>query len=117
MGTLSGPNQSAPGEDAEPDPNILAFVTENGAPGGSAGAADVDGGPTDLISPVFDLDGSDGTVSYYRWMFSSEQDTLEIAITGDGSNWTLVEERKQLLVYAMPEVAEVAEVEDPRSPR
>lgn len=83
---------AAPADDAEAGAASFCFVTENGPVGNtSAGLADVDGGPTDLISPVFDLDGADGTLTYSRWFFSSGADTLDVAITADGSSWVPLE--------------------------
>ena len=67
------------------------MVTENGLPNAPAGDSDVDGGPTDLISPAIDLSGGDGYVSYQRWFYSNGTDVLEVAVTGDGVNWTVVE--------------------------
>ena len=37
-------------------------MTQNGVPGGAAGTADVDGGPTVLTSPPFDFADGDGFV-------------------------------------------------------
>ena len=87
---------AAPGFDATLD-GTVAFVTENGPAGDSVAANwDVDGGPTILTSPLFDLSGNDGIVSYARWVFSMEgpaHDTLVIEISNnDGATWTLVEE-------------------------
>ena len=91
-GTLTnGGQQAAPDGDAEPDPAVTAWVTQNGPVGGSSGADDVDGGPTILISPSFDLAGRDGIVSYARWMFSSGDDVMTVAVSGDGSSWVDVE--------------------------
>ena len=86
---------AAPGNDASPD-GIIAFVTENG-PANSQVAElwDVDGGPTTLFSPLFDLSDTDGIISYARWSFSKgdTHDSLEVFISNDGgSNWSLVEE-------------------------
>ncbi len=91
--TLSGGDVVAPGSDNTPT-GTMAFVTQNGPPGGSANADDVDGGPTFLTSPLFDLTGTDGLVSYVRWAFSKFDihDFLVVEVTNDaGSNWTLVE--------------------------
>ena len=87
---------AAPGVDATPN-GTIAFVTENGpANSDDAPLWDVDGGPTTLFSPSFDLTGTDGLISYARWSFSkagSVHDSLEVFISNDaGSNWTLVEE-------------------------
>ncbi|MFQ5413141.1 MAG: S8 family serine peptidase [Phycisphaerae bacterium] len=83
----------APGEDATPT-GSMAFVTQNGAPGGAASASDVDGGPTDLISPVFDLAGGDGSVAYAYWFATTlgEPDVLTVSVSNDGGNtWILVD--------------------------
>ena len=86
VGTIDGlGNAAAPEDDAE-NPGTRAFVTQNGAPGGLAGASDVDGGPTDLISPPFDLDGTDGTVRFSRWFYSAN-DSLVVSVSGDGVLW------------------------------
>ena len=66
--TLSGAQLAAPDDDADDGPgNVMAFVTENGVPGGAAGTADVDGGPTDLISPPIDLTETDANVRRSRF--------------------------------------------------
>jgi hypothetical protein len=72
----------------------MAFVTGNGPPGGDAAADDVDGGPTTLTTPVFDLLDNDGFVSYARWAFSESgiHDVLVVEISNNGgADWTLVE--------------------------
>jgi len=91
-GTITGGgDQAAPDEDAESATNkVRAFVTENGAPGGAAGASDVDEGPTDLISPPIDLTNTDGIVTYSRW-FYSDDDALVVSVSNDGVAWTDVE--------------------------
>lgn len=64
-----------------------AFVTGNGF------QEDVDGGPTRLISPTFDLSaGGDAIISYARWFFNDDNDdVLDIEISNDdGGTWTLV---------------------------
>ncbi len=93
--TIFNSELAAPGNDATPDPDgTMAFVTENGNPGGAANASDVDGGPAYLLSPLIDLDGTDGMISYARWVFSATgvEDLLTVEISNDaGVNWTLVE--------------------------
>lgn len=78
-----------------------AFVTQNGSPGGAVGAADVDGGPTHLISPAFDLSNGSGIVSFARWFYSSTLgDVLQISVSNDnGANWTVVQN-----IQAPPEI-------------
>ena len=93
IGTTSSGEEVNPEDDATPDPGVLAFMTGNG--GGSAGNDDVDGGSTTLLSPLFDLSGVAGArLSYERWyaLFTSLDDTLEVAISSDaGASWTPLE--------------------------
>ena len=94
FGTSVGGQLAAPNEDAEASAAATkCWVTQNGVAGGTAGAADVDGGPTDLVSPPLNFAGSDGFVSYRRWFFSStSEDTMVVSVSGDnGVNWTTVE--------------------------
>lgn len=91
-GTINGGQPAAPSQDAEPAPNVRCYVTENGPAGGAAGLADVDGGPTDLFSPSFDLAGTDGVISYARWYYSSGLDPFTVSVSGDGANWVTVEQ-------------------------
>ena len=91
-GTSNSGQFAAPDDDHDAGATeVNCYVTQNGAVGGAAGVADVDGGPTDLISPPIDLNGTDGFVSYARWFYSSGADVLEVAVSPDGSNWTTVE--------------------------
>lgn len=93
IGTTYLGQQAAPAEDGEQNTaHVRCFVTQNGAVGGSAGAADVDGGPTDLISPPIDLNGTDGFISYRRWHHSDNAaDIMLIQVSPDGLAWTTVE--------------------------
>ncbi|MBL9141927.1 MAG: hypothetical protein JNK53_08685, partial [Phycisphaerae bacterium] len=102
IGTTNGTQgAAAPSSDASVV-GTKAFVTQNGASGGTATAADVDGGTTRLISPAFDLTGASGaTLSYARWYFCSdaisnttaEIDPLLVEVSIDnGSTWTRVED-------------------------
>ncbi|MCA9305495.1 MAG: VCBS repeat-containing protein [Phycisphaerales bacterium] len=87
-GIAAAPNAAASGQ--------WAFVTMNGAPGGAASASDVDGGPTILTSPVFDLSGKDARVSYSRWFYCNQQgqtgaDELVTEVSNnDGQSWVVV---------------------------
>jgi hypothetical protein len=84
---------AAPASDTTPD-GVMAFVTQNGPPGGTASADDVDGGPTTLYTPIMDLSGIDGFLKYSVWVFSESgtHDVLDIEISNDGgANWTVVE--------------------------
>ena len=95
LGTLFGTTPAQPEDDATNGADaVMCFITQNGSVGGSVGEADVDGGPTMLISPVLDLDGTDGTISYARWFFDSETgDSLVTEISDDGGvSWVFVQE-------------------------
>lgn len=82
---------AAPDQDADAGTAVKCWVTQNGAPGGAASVADVDGGPTDLISPPLDFAGRDGLITYKRWFYSNPGDVLEVAVSGNGSTWVTVE--------------------------
>ena len=91
--TIFNGSPAAPGEDATPE-GTMAFVTENGPPGGNAASDDVDGGPTYLTSPPIDLAAADGLVTYARWAFSEVGviDPLNIEVSNDdGASWVPVE--------------------------
>lgn len=65
------------------------FVTGNGF------EEDLDGGPTVLTSPTFDMSSGDGFITYARWFFVSSngaRDYMTIEISNNnGSSWTQVE--------------------------
>ncbi len=88
VGTSSAGLQYAPDEAAS---GTFCWVTQNGAPGGSAGSADIDGGPVTLTSPVFDLGGDDAVVSFNWWFANddfntSTEDTLLVQVS-NGGGW------------------------------
>jgi hypothetical protein len=96
-GTIFNGGSAAPEDDAtQGGENLMAFVTGLGLPGGGAGEADVDGGPAALVSPPFDLAGTDAIVTYARWMYSAggaqhTPDFLTVDLSGDGGvTWTAV---------------------------
>ena len=72
------------------DGSGACYLTDN-APGNS----DVDGGPTRLVSPAFDLSAPGAyRVGYGRWFQNDDgdEDRLAVEISNDnGANWTLVE--------------------------
>jgi hypothetical protein len=93
VATNSSGLQMAPENDASAS-GTLCWVTQNGFPGDTAGAADLDGGPVDLISPVIDLDGSDALISVSVWfkcddavLDPSTADEMLIQVTNNGSTW------------------------------
>lgn len=89
---------SAQPEDDNTDVGVACFVTGNASPGQGAGANDVDGGITTLLSPIFDATTViNPIVDYYRW-YSNDQgaspgnDFFNIQISNDGgSSWTVLE--------------------------
>lgn len=92
--TIFGSALAAPDADATEAPGSFAFITENGTPGGAAGQSDVDGGPTTLISPVWQLGETDAIVSFKRWHFSvgGLTDPLIVEATNNSIDWVPVME-------------------------
>ncbi|HEY3215590.1 MAG TPA: MXAN_6640 family putative metalloprotease [Candidatus Eisenbacteria bacterium] len=95
LGTVAQPDADFTGA-----PGASCFVTANGTPGGAAGEADVDGGKTTLLSPVFNLSAggpySRVVARYRRWysnhLGSEVDDTWRVdASNNGGSSWTNVE--------------------------
>ena len=88
-------------DDHSADPGTQCFVTGNGSIGGSAGSADVDGGQTTLLSPVFDLEGAtQATLSYWRWYTNDVgnnpgEDWWDVEVTSDGENWVSLEHTQE----------------------
>ncbi len=86
-----------PGDDFSDD-GTMCYVTGQGAPGGPFDAADVDGGPVRLISPVIPIDGQDAVIRYARWFVSASLQgapgsPLLVEISGDdGETWTLAQQ-------------------------
>ena len=93
IGTTVGAQFAAPNEDGEASTSATkCWVTQNGVVGGTAGAADVDGGPTDLTSPPLDFTGTDGFISYRRWFFcNTAEDNLTVSVSNNGTTWVNVE--------------------------
>lgn len=97
VGTTYNSQQCQPEYDHTADPAQNCFVTGNGSVGGAAGEADVDGGKTTLLSPVFDLGTAvSATVEYWRWYTNSlgnnpGQDYWDVDVTSDGTNWVSLE--------------------------
>lgn len=92
-GTIYNSQMAAPEDDATGgSQNVMCFVTQNGEPGGSVGEDDVDNGSTTLVSPLLDVAGTNGIISYARWFFDSQDsDSLQTYISNDnGVSWTFV---------------------------
>lgn len=97
VGTTYNGQPCQPEDDHTANPAHLCFVTGNGTVGGAAGEADVDGGKTTLLSPVFNLqDATAASISYWRWYTnnlgnSPSQDYWDVEVTADGSTWVPLE--------------------------
>lgn len=93
VGTMVGGSPAQPAADNPAGTGTLCFVTGQGATGGAADAADVDNGPTRLLSPVVDLSSGDARITYYRHFYcSNDSDAFDVDISNDaGTNWTRVE--------------------------
>ena len=93
VATASAGEQYAPGEAAS---GSLCWVSQNGLPGGSAGTADLDGGPIALVSPVMDLGSAGGDLSFMWWLNCDDlgtaaNDALSVELN-DGSGWVVASE-------------------------
>ncbi|MCK6483055.1 MAG: dockerin type I domain-containing protein [Phycisphaerae bacterium] len=93
IGTTNGIRQAQPNNDNVFGSGTHCYVTGQGVPGGGPGAADVDGGPTILTSPLVDLSGGEAWLSYYRWMYcSNDNDVMQVQLSNNGgASWTTIE--------------------------
>ena len=93
VGTFSGVDAANPENDATPGSGVNCFTTGNGST--SPGGDDVDGGPTTLVSPRFDLSGvASATLSYQRWFadLTTDDDLFRVEISDDdGTSWVPLE--------------------------
>jgi hypothetical protein len=88
-----------PGEDITLSPGNTCFVTQNGTVGGAIGEADVDGGATTLVSPVYDLTAgapyTSAVVRFSRWYsngLSVQDDNWRVDVSNDGGgSWQNLE--------------------------
>lgn len=79
-------------EDDSDDPGAQCFFTGQGTVGGAVGDADVDGGPTRLISPTIDMSDGSYILEFKRWFFNDDgDDTFVVELSNDnGTTWTQV---------------------------
>ena len=77
---------------------VNCWVTGNGQVGGAVGAADIDGGTTTLVSPVFDATVVDEPrLTYFRWYSNNQgsapnEDSMPVEISNDGgTTWVQLE--------------------------
>lgn len=94
-GTMSGGELANP-EDDHTAAGTDCYFTGQGAVGGGAATADLDGGCTTLTSPTMSLFGSPlARISYWRWTHfpsTDANDVLRVDISSDnGSTWTNLE--------------------------
>jgi C1A family cysteine protease len=84
--------QVAPLTDNPAGTGTRCFLTDNGPPGSTYSNHDIDGGPTQLISPTIDLSGGDARISAYNWYYSRDgDDAFEVDVSNDnGSSWSNV---------------------------
>jgi hypothetical protein len=97
VGTVYNSQVAQPEDDHTVAPGTQCFVTANGTPGGAAGEADVDGGKTTLLSPLFDL-GHVGSAQVHYWFWYTNNlgnspglDYWTVQATGDGTTWVDLE--------------------------
>ncbi|HRP63989.1 MAG TPA: VCBS repeat-containing protein, partial [Phycisphaerales bacterium] len=97
LAVISGGRLSSPDGDNSPNAFGQAFITQNCLPGQTAGQCDLDWGPTILTSPVIDLEGTNGIITYDRWVFCSTwahpltADFLYTEVSNnDGETWVPV---------------------------
>lgn len=95
VATYNGTATCNPGSDILNDCSNKAYVTDNG--GGGPWDNDVDGGYTQLASPIFDLTGyTNPYVKYYRWFYDggtangAPNDTFKVTLS-NGTTQSLLE--------------------------
>jgi hypothetical protein len=98
VGTAQGGLPASPAADATPGSGVRCFMTGIGAVGGVASSQDLDGGPTVLTSPAFDLSAASGAkLSMAVWFFCddilttpTQADQMRIEVS-NGGDWVLME--------------------------
>lgn len=89
---------AAPEHDHTSGGATRCFVTGQGTVGGAIGEADVDGGTTTLLSPLYDMSAMlDPEISYWLWysndLIAAQDDVFVAEISNDGgASWTLLEQ-------------------------
>jgi len=92
FGTLYSGQNASPQTDNPLDKGNKCFTTGIGTANDTAGSQDLDGGPTVLTSPAFNLNNADAVVSFYSWFFCADAtDNLLCQVSNDnGQTWTAV---------------------------
>lgn len=101
-GTIYNGQPAQTEDDHTAAPGLRCFFTGQGAVGGAAGEADVDGGSTTLLSPVFDLTAHDAPrVAFWRWYTNNlgnnpgaDEWLVQVSSNG-GTNWVDLERTTQ----------------------
>lgn len=109
-----------PENDHTPE-GALCWVTGQGAPGGAAGAADVDGGITTLTSPLLDGSDPDALLSYWRWYSNNlgaapNADSMLVLVSTDGVTWNLLEEVSESATEWVQTTVRVGDFVQPAGP-
>ncbi len=95
-GVVEGSDQVVP-EDDNSDPGTMCWITGQDPVGASQGNADVDGGSTTLVSPLFNTSGYMGLeVQYHRWYtndtgFSPSEDSWVVQALAEDGSWVSLE--------------------------
>lgn len=87
-----------PEDDHTPGAGTMCYVTGQGsASGAQQNEADVDNGPTRLLSPLLDLTGMAARLSYFRWYrCNAHDDFLVVELSNNnGGSWTQLESVRQ----------------------
>lgn len=85
-------------DSGQPADETQCYITQQYPGTGPSSNSDVDGGPTILTSPTFDLSGSDGIISYARWLFCSDaanvtqRDALVTEVNNGASGWVVADQ-------------------------
>ena len=93
-GTTNSGTICEPYDDHTPAPGVRAWITQIALPGQTAGANDVDGGPTTLTSPPIATNGQNARVSYWRWYYCStttQPDLFGVELSVDNGPWVRAE--------------------------
>ena len=101
IGTLDDGEPVQP-EDDHSQTGQLCFVTGNAEfTGDNSGAADIDGGATTLLSPVYNIPpGSQPILSYWRW-YSNDlgqnpgSDIWQVEVSSNGGDWMILEQTNE----------------------
>ncbi|MCY3002702.1 MAG: hypothetical protein NTV21_12945 [Planctomycetota bacterium] len=92
IGTTQGGVQAQPATDNPAGTGTQCMFTGQGTAGSTnVGEADVDGGPTVVTSPAFDVSSGIGQISYSYWLYNDDGDAdylkVEVASNAAGTNW------------------------------